>query len=468
MAYVERMEKNGKVVEYYDIRNGKTEDYGLNINDNTPLMILALWHHYNTTGDAKFLQEVYPAALKAARYVLSQRNKQGLVWCTATGTADWGIIGWRNVIEGYRLSGATTEVNSECYAALRTIVHMARILERHREAEEFSRHADDLRAAINRHLLDPQTGLYYLNIDLEGHPRTDITSDLVFPVMFGVADEETAARIIARLSAPEFWTDAGIHTVPRNAIDYGPTHGYGLLGGVWVGVTFWYAFAAAHFNQEFMANSLGASFRHYSTDPRGNNTVPGQFSEWLHGETLANQGMMLSPWFPPRYLWAAIEGAAGLDLSGGTPSIYPHLSTTWQWLGVRNVPYRGQDLTWFAVRAPDLHLYVNRKLDESAPYDQYDEDITENVHVTGDAAVAIALRTENRFAAFVGNTADRAILTALRFRQQLAGRYSVRRFDTLREAWVDEGLVTAHDLAAGLPIELNAKGFCVLEIRQAM
>jgi len=35
---------------------------------------------------------------------------------------------------------------------------------------------------------------------------------------------------------------------------------------------------------------------------KSTNTVPGQFSEWLHGETLVNQGMMLSPWFPPRYL----------------------------------------------------------------------------------------------------------------------------------------------------------------------
>ncbi len=393
--YVNHLEKTGKVIEYYDIRTGKTEDYGLNINDNTPLLILALWHHYNTTGDEQFLHEVYPAALKAARYILSQRNDQGLVWCNATGTSDWGIIGWRNVIANYRLSGATTEVNSECYAALKTIAHMARVLKRHDESAEFAQHAEELRSAINQHLLDPETGLYYLNIDIDGNPRSDITSDLVFPIIFDVADDDTTARIINRLSVPEFWSDAGIHTVPRNAINYGPTHGYGLLGGIWVGVTFWYAFAAARFNPEFMAYALAVSFKHYSTDPRRNNTVPGQFSEWLHGETLANQGMMLSPWFPPRYLWAAIEGAAGLDLSGGTPSVYPRLSPTWKWLGVRNVPYRGHDLSWFAVRAPELRMYVNQQLDESIQYDQYDEDVTASVHVTGEDALAIAFRSRS-------------------------------------------------------------------------
>ena len=125
LAYVHNQEDSGKVVEYYDIRNGKTADYDLNVNDNTPLLVLALWHHYNTTGDGDFLQEIYPAAVKAARYLLSQRNDQGLVWCTATGTSDWGIVGWRNVITNYRLSGASTEVNSECYAALLTVSHMA-------------------------------------------------------------------------------------------------------------------------------------------------------------------------------------------------------------------------------------------------------------------------------------------------------------------------------------------------------
>ncbi|MGH7736920.1 MAG: MGH1-like glycoside hydrolase domain-containing protein [Candidatus Tyrphobacter sp.] len=468
LAYVERLEENGKVIEYYDIRTGKTEDYGLNINDNTPLLILALWHHYNTTGDERFLRDVYPAALKAARYILSQRNEQGLVWCTATKTSDWGIIGWRNVINDYRLSGATTEVNSECYAALKTIGHMARALERHDESAEFAHHADELRTAINAHLLDPKTGLYYLHIDLDGKPRTDVTSDLVFPLIFGVADDDTAVGILSRLSVPEFWSDAGIHTVPRNAINYGPTHGYGLLGGVWVGVTFWYAFAAARFNPEFMAYALAISFSHYSSDPRRNNTVPGQFSEWLHGETLANQGMMLSPWFPPRYLWAAIEGAGGLDLSGGTPSVYPRLSPTWKWLGVRNVLYRGHGLSWVVVRADGLRMYVNQQLDESLQYDQYDEDVTQHAHVTGDAAVAIAFRSDQRLALFVGNTADRAILSAIRIDLDVAGSYSVRAFNSLREAWVDEGLRSADELRRGLPVELDGSGFCVMELRQVM
>jgi neutral trehalase len=57
---------------------------------------------------------------------------------------------------------------------------MARVLEQHDESAEFVQHAAELRHAINTHLFNPANGLYYLNIDVDGHARTDITSDLVF------------------------------------------------------------------------------------------------------------------------------------------------------------------------------------------------------------------------------------------------------------------------------------------------
>ena len=466
LAYVERQEPSGMIAEYYDVRTGKTEDYGLNINDNTPLLILALWHHYNTTGDRAFLERVYPATLKAARYVLLQRDERGLIWCTSRKTEDWGIVGWRNVIDNYRLSGATTELNSECFAAFQTIGHMARVLDEHDASAEFAQAAADLRKAINTHLLNPDNGLYYLNIDVDGQPRSDLTSDLVFPVMFGVADDDTAARIISRLSSDDFWTTAGIRTVPRDAPEYGPTHGYGLLGGVWVGVTFWYAFAAARFNAEFMAYALATSFRHYSRDPRRNNTVPGQFSEWLHGETLVNQGMMLSPWFPPRYLWAAIEGAAGLDLSGGTPTVSARLAPGWKWLGVQNLPYRGNALTWFVVRTPELRMYSNFAFHQSSPYVAYSDDVSTSVRSVDHAAVALALRQDDDLVVFLGNTLERTIATALRITDGVSGSYALRTYNSLRGAWIEEGRISADALRQGVPVQLERKGFWLAELRQ--
>lgn len=471
LSYVRLQEKSGMIVEYYDIRNEKTADYGLNINDNTPLLILALWHHYTTTGDMEFLKEVYPAAAKAGRYIVSQENDQGLVWCTATGTSDWGIIGWRNVIKNYRLSGATTEVNSECYAALQTLTHMARVLGKHQESADFQEQAEKLRAAINQHLRNPANGLYYLNIDLDGHPRSDVTSDLVFPVMFGVADDETAANIVARLSQEDFWTTAGIRTAPRDAPDYSPGRepAYGLMGGVWVGVAFWFARAAAPYMPAFTDRALAMSFHNYSRDPRRSNTVPGQFSEWLHGETLVNQGMMLSPWFPPRYLWAAIEGVAGLTVEGDTVRCWPRLSPTWKWLGVQNLPYHGRSLTWFAARTPDVQMYSNFHFQESSPYVAYETDISDQLHVRGDSACVLGLRQSADMMLFVGNTEDRAITTALRVEGKLDGSYRKRSFNSLVGRWQeDDVLLPGQQLNQGLVLELERQGFALLDLQQEL
>jgi len=475
MAYVHNQEKDGLVVEYYDLRTGKTADYNLNINDNTPLLILGLWHHYNTTGDKEFLREIYPAAKKAAACILSQRNAQGLVWCTATGTSDWGIVGWRNVISNYRLLGATTELNSECYAALKTAAHMARVLEKPDDCAAFQNEAEALKEAINTHLRNPDNGLYYLNIDLDGVPRSDVTSDLVFPVMYEVADDETCARIVSRLSEGDFWTRAGIRTTPRNAIDYNPdgtSNGpYGLLGGVWVGVSFWFAFAAARYNPEFMELALSNSFRNYSMDPRRNNTVPGQFSEWLHGETLVNQGMMLSPWFAPRYLWAAIEGAAGLNMSGDELALNPRLAPHWKWLGVRNLPYRGQNLAWLAVRLPELSLYTTFALpastQQSVPLQAYDTDITDQVQARGSDICVLGLGRGEDLLLFAGSTADETVTTSVRVQADLSGSYRLRQFDSLLGVWQDQGVLPASRFEDGYVLQIERKGFSLLELTKS-
>ncbi len=466
--YLDHMERRGMTVEYYDIRNGKTADYKLNINDDTPLLVLASWHHYNSTGDREFLKRAYKPSRKAAEYILSQRDDRGLVFCKARGTADWGIAGWRNVIENYRISGAVTELNSECFAALQAVGKMAKELGRDAESDRFKREADDLREAINAHLVDPETGLYYLTIDVDGTKRTNVTCDLVFPVMFGVADHDRAAQIISRLSVEPFWTTAGIRTVPRDDINYSPIDGYGLLGGVWVGVTFWYAFAAASFNPDFMAQALGDSFRHYSRSPRQNNTVPGQFSEWLHGETLVNRGMMLSPWFPPRYLWAAIEGAAGLDLSSDEPSCNPRLAPNWRWLGVRNLRFRGAFVTWFVVRAPELTMYATFRFEHSMEYHAYDADVTE-VLLDGvnDEVTAILLQRDGEMVLFIGNTSERTVSTSCTLKRDPGGIYTTRAFSSLRGEWV-EGEITGEALRKGLAVQIDHRGFVVIEMRKKL
>ncbi len=464
--YLRHAQRSGKIVEYYDVRNGKANDYGLNVNDDTPLVILAVGHHYLVTGNLEFVRESYSAAKRAAEYLLSQRDERGLVWCTATGTGMPGIVGWRNIIDDYRISGASTEVNSECYGALVSMALMAGALGKKADKARFEHEAAALRAAINRHLLDPETGLYYLDIDVDGRPRSNVTVDMLFPVLLGVADHDTAARIVSRLSIPSFWTEAGIRTVARDDLEYSPTRSWGLLGGVWVGMTFVFALAAARFNPGFMAFALGTSFQHYSRDPGRHNTVPGQFSEWLHGETLANQGMMLSPWYPPRYVWSAIEGACGLEIRGSPPACNPRLAPQWKWLGARNVPFRGKNLSWFAVRLPETTLFANFECTSDLSLQRYARDVTPMLQ-RGDDVTEIAFARGSDYVIFLGNTSSRTVTTPLRFARRLRGRYDVRYYTSLLGEWGQRLNVDGRGLERGFALDIDALGFSLIELKRA-
>jgi hypothetical protein len=464
-AYFRLQEPDGKIVEYYDVRNDKWEDYGLNVNDNTPLMVIALWHHCAVTGNQAFLRDMYPAAVRAMEYMLSQRNEQGLVWCSSIKTADWGIVGWRNIIPNYRISGASTELNSECYAALSALSEMSALLGEGKAARRYRQEAEALREAVDTHLVNPENDLYYLTIDVDGTRRTEVTVDLVFPVLFGVAPPERAARIIGALSDAAFWTDAGIRTVPRESLEYHPTNAFGLVGGVWVAVTFWYAFAAAKYNPAFMAKALSSSFRHFSSDPRRNNTVPGQFSEWLHGEILVNEGMMLSPWDAPRYLWAAIEGAAGLDVHGSEVRIASSLAADWRWLTAVNVPLRGEFISWITLRMPDgLHVHTTADIRCDARVTRYRNDITASVCVADPMGTLVAFADEERTLVFIGNSGAQAHTTAASLTELPREEHTVRVFSTVWNEWQHLGKLKRQEVVAGVPVIIDAGGFALVEI----
>ena len=438
-GFAARQERDGKIVEWFDLRSGETYDDGLNVNDDTPLFVLALRHHVAATGDRSALAELYDAAVRAGQQLLDNRDPRGLVWCSSTQTGARGIVGWRNIIDGYRISGATTELNSLAYAAFRALAELAALLGHESEQRRWNDEATALHAAIERHLRNPLNGLYYLCIDVDGSARDEITADLVFPVMFGVSDEVTSARIVTRLQDEGFWSAAGLRTVPRGAPEYDPARADGLLGGVWVGVTFWYAFAAATFVPDIMAEALAIGFRHYAADPKRYNTVPGQFSEWLHGETLANRGMQLSPWFPPRYLWAAVEGACGLRPGPERARIAPNVPPSWSWLAVRNVPFHGTPCTWIVARiAGGLRLFATARVESDLALEHYDRDVTSDVHVAGDEVAVVALARDARALVFLGNREDHTVSVAIRGVGSLEHCRAIRHYDPLRDAWFEQ------------------------------
>jgi len=462
---------NGKMPEYWDGVDGHREDYGLNINDNTPLFILAVNHHYRSTGDHEWLRRVLPAVTKAARYIISQSDERGLVVCTADDPRGdvWAIVGWRNIIPGYTLNGAVTEINAECAAALRACAHLVEDIGGNpREAQEFKDASQRLRQAMDAHLRNPENGLYYLNVDAAGNIHTDVTGDEVFPVMFRVCDEETGFRVISRLNSPDFWTEAGLRTVSRDDPLYDPSGAFGLLGGVWPGLSWWYAFAAARYYPDVMVTALRSSTVHYTEDPKARNTVPGQFSEWFDGESLVNRGMRLSPWEPPRFLWAAVEGICGLMLTVDKPRINPLVPASWKWLGLRRLPYHGKELTYFAARQHGkFHVYATVEFETDHVGQSYAEDVSSDVTVFSETAAVVALRRPGEVVVLIGNVGTQTTAVPFNLARIIdhARDYQVRIYDSERDSWEEFNGQKGERLTS-LAMSVEVHGYRLIELRE--
>jgi glycogen debranching enzyme len=482
-ALASRQRPSGLILEYYNAVTDERADNGFNINDNTPLFVIAARHHYLVTHDDEYLRYIYPAVRKAATCILSQRDtelaevpperKYGLVTCTARGTETFGIAGWRNIIANYTENGAVTEINAECAAALRAAAELAELVgtpEGRKDAKTFREGGEALVEAINTHLINPATGLYYLNIDLDGNIHTDVTADEIYPVLFGVAPDEVAHRVITRLNYPDFWTPAGIRTVSQMSPDYDPYRQWGLMGGVWPGVSWWYAFAARDYDPEAMVRALRSSFEHYALDPKKNNTVPGQFSEWMDGESLVNRGMRLSPWEPPRFVLAGVTGICGVRPEADGLTLQPIVPRDWNWVGLRRMPYRGREVAFFGVRQPGgNHLFstTDCKVAPDATKELYDEDVTDRVEPSHPLAQHVAFKRKGEFLICLGSAAEQTLLLPMRLGGLLDANthYQAEVYSSEWHRWTTGKRARGKDLGEAA-VQIEAGGYRLFRFRE--
>ena len=187
------VEDSGQVVEYVRGVFGLPTSYDLNINDDTPLHLIAILHHYNATLDKRGWKGCCRSIVKIADYILSQRNENGLVWCSA-----------RVRICAASLPGATSSRITRSTAPSRRSTRSACSRWKLRRCCARSRgigttgiasgEAAALRAAMKQHLYNEETGAFVLNWDRDGAFQDNFTADEIFPVLFGVADPKQRRR----------------------------------------------------------------------------------------------------------------------------------------------------------------------------------------------------------------------------------------------------------------------------------
>jgi glycogen debranching enzyme len=418
------------VVEYVRGVNGFKTSYELNINDDTPLHIIAILHHYNATLDDAWLRSVFPLVRRITDYLLSQRDANGLVYCKAGGLDMFGITSWRNIIPYYTLDGAVTEINAEAYFALDAAAMLAAICEETEDWERWSREARALRAAMLTKLYNADASAFVLNYDHDGNYQDNFTADEVFPVLFEVADPVARRAILARLCEDDFTTPVGLRTISTADSWYFPSHGFGLLGGVWPDLTLWFAVALARNGQpDEAADRLEAIYASMEAGA-ARNTVPGQFGEWFDGGSLTNRGMYLSPWTGAKYLWAVAETVGGIDgyRASGRLHLTPRVPARWRWTAAARVHWGGRCHTYVIDHVAKRVIGDMPQASADEPYTvaYAGRDVSAEATVSPVDVVAIAFEDDHGVRLFLGNQNDHPRNVAVEFR----GRTIRRTIDT--------------------------------------
>lgn len=421
------LEPSGQVVEYVRGVNGFKTSYDLNVNDDTPLHIIAILHHYNATLDDDWLRAVFPLVVKIADYMLSQRDANGLLFCKAGGVDMFGITSWRNIIPYYTLDGAVTEINAEAYFALEASARLAAIVDDRAAWEKFSREATALREAMLGKLFNADTSAFVLNYDKDRNYQDNFTADEIFPVLFEVAEPAVRKAILARLLESDFTTPVGLRTISTADAWYFPSHGFGLLGGVWPDLTLWFAVALARNGAPHEAvNWLEAIYRTMEAGA-ARNTVPGQFGEWFDGGSLTNRGMYLSPWTGAKYLWAVAETVCGIDgyRTSGRLHIAPLLPDDWTWTAAVRVHWGGTRHSYVIDAERKLVIGDMDFASADEPYRVFyaGRDVSDEVRTSPVEVGAVAFEDAGGVRIFVCNDADRARDVVLTFRGQVHRRH---------------------------------------------
>ncbi|MDE2572788.1 MAG: hypothetical protein KGM44_09750, partial [bacterium] len=286
----------------------------------------------------------------------------------------------------------------------------------------FADAATALRERMMAHLFNADTGGFVLNYDQAQNYQDNFTADEVFPVLFEVASVEQRRDILRRLCEDDFLTPVGLRTISIADSWYFPSHGFGLLGGVWPDLTLWFAVALARHGM--VRECIAWLERVYAAMERGNrtNTVPGQFGEWFDGGSLTNRGMYLSPWTGAKYLWAVAETVCGLDgyRTSGRVHIAPLVPAEWKWVAAGRV-HRGGGLCSYVVDLRGEIVYCDLQDASAEPPLRAvyaGRDVSHDVEITPIEVGAVAFEGARGVRLFLlnGNDAPRDVAVAFRGR----------------------------------------------------
>jgi oligosaccharide amylase len=124
--------------------------------DETAVVLFALWEHYKLTKDLEFVEEIYNSFIqKAANFMVIYRDKE-------TGLPKRSYDLWEEKL------GVSTYTSASVYGALIAASHFSGLLGKHEHEKKYRDTAEEIKKGIMKYLFDSETGTFRKLFNNEG------------------------------------------------------------------------------------------------------------------------------------------------------------------------------------------------------------------------------------------------------------------------------------------------------------
>lgn len=209
--------------------------------DTTPLYIYLATSYADRTGDAAFLEVIWPSLRAAAGWMeeMGKRGSHGFV--TYKRAAESGLTnqGWKDSADAvFHADGrippgpiALVEVQGYVFAAYKGLAGLAK----RRGEEELAAHweglAERMRTAVEEYFWMEEPGCYALAIDGEGKQCAVRASNAGHLLYVELPTPERAARVGEQMLSPRFYSGWGVRTLADDELPFNPMSYHN--GSIW-------------------------------------------------------------------------------------------------------------------------------------------------------------------------------------------------------------------------------------------
>lgn len=204
--------------------------------DETALVLWALWQHYDEFRDIEFVLRLYqPLIVKCADFMVNFRDGQ-----TGLPLPSWNLWEDRKAVHTFTCASVV--------GGLRAAAKFARLFSEDARAEKYASVADEIAAAMSKHLYDPNAGRFLRSVQFhqDGNIEIDAAVDasLFGTFYFGAfsPDDEMVQKTMQAVKE-KLWARSDVGGIARFEHDQymRVTNEEGIAGNPWFICTLWLA-----------------------------------------------------------------------------------------------------------------------------------------------------------------------------------------------------------------------------------